>query len=402
MLAPSLYGRLQGVRTRVIGRDAHIRMPHTGRPCVLLVDHDFPEVDRDAGSRAIASFAGLLGQAGLDVVFWAASTDPSDAGREYLREQGIHALSRQQTGPLGRWLVQVSPRFRASVLSRPLVAAMYMPVVRRHIPGPCIYYGHDVHHRRLRAMRKIAAAGLSDRWEMTLMTMVEHRLWRKADHVLYPSKEEADVVNSYRDAKGMLANGEMFPLWTLPSGVAMPIIDPRRRKSLLFVGSYAHAPNIDGLNWFLRDVAPYLKVPPGQCKLTIVGSGMQDYVPPEGTTMDIDIRGRVDDAALVRCYSQSRAVVAPLRFGGGVKGKVLEAIGHGVPCVMTTPAAQGLAGIESLLPVVDDPAAYAKALARLLSDDEAWITAAKAAYQFLEEKYDSRHFIERLKTLLAA
>ena len=171
---------------------------------------------------------------------------------------------------------------------------------------------------------------------------------------------------------------------------------------MLFVGSHAHLPNIDGLNWFLRDVAPLLDESPDQCALTIVGSGMENYVPPEGSGIRVDIRGRVDDAALLRCYLESRLVIAPLRFGGGVKGKVLEAIGHGVPCVMTSPAAQGLAGIESLLPVVDDPGGYARALEQLLRDDDAWVAAAKAAYRFLEEHYDPRRFIERLKELLPA
>jgi len=374
-------------------------MPPTASTRILLIDHDFPEPDRDAGSRAVASFADLLVDAGVEVVFWAASTAPSAAGRALLQQQGIIALSQRDTGPLNAWLERNGQAFKASVLSRPLVAAMYQSVVGRHIKGICVYYGHDIHHRRLQAMQTISTGTLADRWESLLMKVIEQRLWRLADVTLYPSVDEAEVVNAHRAACGRVANAEMFPLWTLSDASPMATRVSGRR-GLLFVGSRAHAPNVDGLNWFLREVVPHLQLSLAQCTLTIVGSGMEAYTPPATNTLPLDIRGRVDDVTLRQCYATARLVIAPLRFGGGVKGKVLEAIGEGVPCVLTPAAAQGLAGIEALLPVNGGAVGYARALEHLMGDDVAWSNAAGGAYHYLSERYDRTLFVGRLRALL--
>lgn len=373
-----------------------------GRRAVLLVDHDFPEIDRDAGSRAILSFARLVGQAGFDLVFWAASTTPSAAGRATLLAAGIHAACRSQTEGLGEWLRGPGRAWNliGTVLSRPLIAAMYLPVIRRSLPGPCIYYGHDIHFRRLQAMQRVSTtSSLGLRWQQWVMCNVEHRLWQRADVVLYPSQEEADEVNSFRRARALAGNAEMFPLWTLDRDV--PIGEPRGRQGLLFVGSHAHSPNVDGLDWFLREVQPKLQLRPEQRMLMIVGSGMDAYVPPS-PTKQVSILGHVDDATLDACYDHARVVIAPLRFGGGVKGKVLEAIGKGVPCVMSTVGAQGLEGLGAFLPISDDPQLIATAIQRLMDDDAAWVAAASGAAGYLRQRYDAGRFRERLRQMLGA
>lgn len=401
-LAPGLYARWSDCRRSPVPSALGAPFAREERRGVLLVDHDFPEIDRDAGSRAILSFARLVREAGFEVVFWAASTMPSAAGRSTLLDAGIHTVCRSETGSLGTWVRGPGRGWNlvATVLSRPLIAAMYLPVVRRNLPGACIYYGHDIHFRRLQAMEWVGIGSSLDlRWQRWLMSRVERRLWQRADVVLYPSQEEADEVNAFRGVQALADNAEMFPLWTLDGDVCTAA--PRGRQGLLFVGSYAHEPNVDGLNWFLREVQPRLKLHPEQCMLTIVGSGMEDYLSPLPTAR-IRVLGRVGDATLDACYAQARVVIAPLRFGGGVKGKVIEAIGKGIPCVMSTAGAQGLEGVDAFLPVSDDPQVIAAAVQHLMEDDIAWMAAASGAAGYLRQRYDAGRFRERLQQLLGA
>ena len=81
-------------------------------------------------------------------------------------------------------------------------------------------------------------------------------------------------------------------------------------------------------------------------------------------------------------YARARVAVVPLRCGAGVKLKVVEALRHGLPLVTTPTGAQGLPGLGDILPVTDDPAAFAAATLRLLRDDGAWLgqSAAQSAY----------------------
>ena len=401
-VAPGLYARWLDRGPLPLPPAQDTSSAQDGHRAILLVDHDFPESDRDAGSRAILSFARLVGKAGFELVFWAASTTPSAAGRAALLDAGIHTAHRGETGSLRAWLHGPGRAWNlvGTVLSRPLIAAMYLPVIRRSQPGPCIYYGHDIHFRRLQAMRRVGAASSPGaRWQRWVMCNVERRLWRSADVVLYPSQEEADEVNAFRRAQALADNAEMFPLWTLDADVC--IAAPQGRQGLLFVGSHAHAPNVDGLDWFLQEVQPLLRLQPEQRMLTIVGSGMEAYMLPSPTTQ-ARILGRVDDATLDECYDQARVVIAPLRFGGGVKGKVIEAIGKGIPCVMSTAGAQGLEGLDAFLPVSDDPQVIATAIQRLMENDTAWVEAASGAAAYLRQRYDTGRFHERLQQMLGA
>lgn len=395
--APGLYGRWETWKGRARTADAAVVVSGSAsRPRLLLIDHDFPEVDRDAGSRAIASFAALLLEAGIDVVFWAASTAPSIAGRHWLHAAGVQPMGRNETGPLDAWLSS-DQGFSSAVLSRPLVAAMYLPVVRRHVRGICLYYGHDIHYQRL-ALKSAATKLKHGWWEHWLMRLVERRLWREADVVLYPSRDEAQVVNTYRHGLALTASAHMFPLWTFKAEAPASFPGVADRKGLLFVGSKGHQPNVDGLDWFLSEVAPLLQHALGaQCPLTVVGSDMETYQPPVAQEAEgIRILGRVDDATLGECYDSARVVIAPLRYGGGVKGKVIEAISKGVPCAMTPAAAQGLEGIEDVLPVSDDARTYADIIGVLISDDRAWNQASDGALRLLAERYDHERYVSML------
>lgn len=402
LVSPELYRfwlkRGRG-RHNFSGAFRRIEPDASGRKRILLVDHDFPEPDRDAGSRAIACFASMLEEAGFHVVFWAATTTASARGRQALLERHIEAVGRADTGALEGWLRESAIRFEACVISRPLIAVMYMSVLKAEIRGPCVYYGHDIHHHRLKAQRVIRGGqgGLLDMW---YMRFIERRIWRGADVVLYPSNEEADTVNSYLTQRGRRPAAEFFPLWTARMHQSSPDAMLARRRGILFVGSHAHAPNLDGLSWFLREVAPFVgEHVPSAC-LTIVGSGMDSYRPPEPPALRLRLLGHIDDHALDSEYAAARVVIAPLRYGAGVKGKVLEAISHGVPCVLTGAAAQGLPGVEASLPVTDDPLTYSKDLVHLFTNDEAWYLASRNAASWLGDVYSHERFIERLRDLI--
>ncbi len=307
-----------------------------------------------------------------------------------------------QTGPLALWLRSEGRKFIASVVSRPLTAAMYIQVVRKYIVGPFLYYGHDIHHERLALKRQLSALNLEQRWQRRFSATLEHRIWRQADVVLYPSEEEAERANAYRTTLRLSANAEVFPLWT-PRSRAEPVSTTlEERSGMLFVGSHAHAPNVDGLDWFLNEVMPLLQASGEKPLLTVVGSGMEAYRPPAAAANFVRILGQVDDPTLHTCYDKARLVVAPLRFGGGVKGKVLEAIEYGVPCVMTSVAAQGLSGIERFLPVNDEPFSFAAAIRLLQGDDDAWNSASLDAFQFLVRRYDHSRYVRRLRFLLTS
>lgn len=96
----------------------------------------------------------------------------------------------------------------------------------------------------------------------------------------------------------------------------------------------------------------------------------------------VEITGYVSDAELVRRYSKARGAVIPLRFGAGVKSKVVEALQQGVPLITTSVGAQGLPGLEMHAAIVDEPGRTAAAILRVVGDDDLWSTQSRGGAEY--------------------
>src|SRR6185436_9436927 len=136
------------------------------------------------------------------------------------------------------------------------------------------------------------------------------------------------------------------------------------------IGNLAHRPNEDAVLFFLREVYPLVRRDLPGVRLDIIGDNPSAAISAYQSE-NVQVRGYVPD---VEPYLRNaRVFVAPLRFGAGIKGKVGEAMGHGVPVVTTSIGAEGF-GLTHELDVMlaDDPASFAEAIKRLYSDDELW------------------------------
>ena len=101
----------------------------------------------------------------------------------------------------------------------------------------------------------------------------------------------------------------------------------------------------------------------------------------------VDVTGFVSDAALQQYYAEARVAVVPLRYGAGVKSKVVEALQQGLPLVTTSVGAQGLAGVEAVCDVHDDAEAIAAQVASLLEDDARWLTRSRSGASYAAQRF---------------
>ena len=105
---------------------------------------------------------------------------------------------------------------------------------------------------------------------------------------------------------------------------------------------------------------------------------------------DVIVTGFVSEELLTILYRSSCIAIAPLRFGGGVKGKIIEAMRYGVPVVTTTTGLHGIDGGEEFLKVADEPEAFAKAIIELLGDPKLRRRLANRGLNFLAKHYSQR------------
>ena len=165
-----------------------------------------------------------------------------------------------------------------------------------------------------------------------------------------------------------------------------PALAERRPRSLLFVGGFAHPPNVDAMLFFCHDILDLVRRRLGQVELTIVGA----QPPREIAALAGDgvvIAGWVPD---LTPYLDSHCVgIAPLRFGAGMKGKIGQSLASGLPVVTTTVGAEGMDledGKTAL--IADSPAAFAEAVVRLCTDAQLHRDLSEAGRSHVRRRWD--------------
>ena len=342
------------------------------RPMILVVDHYVPTPDRDAGSRTMLAFLDVLAHAGSVVKFWPHNQAYSPGYTEALQARGIETL--HGTTKFETWIRQHGHELDHILLSRPDVTEDVLPLVRQHSAAQVVYYGHDLHFARMERQAALTNdAGLG--WAAQAMRRREMAIWRQVDLSLYPSEDEAAAL---RAMVPEAAAASVTPYAFDRFGAAR---SPPHGTEVVFVGGFAHPPNIDAAVWFAEAVFPAIQAAVPGAHLSIVGSNPSAGVRALAGDA-ISIRADVPDAELARIYAAARVSVVPLRCGAGVKLKVVEALREGVPLVTTSTGAQGLPGIDAVVPVTDEAAAFAAAVVERLEDDALWrqASAAQLAY----------------------
>jgi len=167
-------------------------------------------------------------------------------------------------------------------------------------------------------------------------------------------------------------------------------------KIALFVAGFAHPPNVDAAKWLVNEIWPRVIKRLPNAILYLVGSSPTAAVRALATTR-VHVTGYVSDSVLEALYEAAGVAIIPVRQGGGVKGKVLEAFRFGVPAVTTSVGTQGMANASAYCSVHDDPDVMADAVIHLLSDSSAAREQALAATQFLAAHYNR----DRIRSLLA-
>jgi len=264
-------------------------------------------------------------------------------------------VGEQLARHLDRWFTENLPYVDHIFLHRPHIAEQFLPHLKKQTQCPPItFVGHDLHF--LRTKRELDLTG-----DNALLKQIEE--WRQrelsvidaVDHTAYFSEVEVKALADIAPEADIRA----IPLYILED----KRLDRRLSEipQLLFVAGFNHPPNIDAACWFVAEVLPLLEEEIGAVHLHIAGSNPNKAV-RELASDNIKVHGYVSDEALLDLYSTSHCAVVPLRFGAGVKGKVLEAIQYGVPLVTTSVGAEGIPNATEVMDVADEPEAFAHAV----------------------------------------
>lgn len=321
---------------------------------ILVIDHYVPQFDKDAGSKSTLAYLKLFQKRGFNIKFMGDNFFKHEPYTSSLQQMGIEVLY----GPWyarnwKSWLKQNLPSIQYVLLNRPHVAIKYIDYIRKNSNAKILYYGVDLHFlretRRYRLEGNPAILESIEQWKK-----MELDILSKAHVIYYPSRVEIDEVLKLIPN----INAKAIPLYICERNHKPETQSPENRSDLLFVGGFSHPPNIDAVMWFLKEIFPQIISQIPEIKFHVVGSNAPSSLQELGNSRVV-IEGFLSDQDLVELYRKVRLAVVPLRYGAGVKGKIIEAITNNVPIVTTSIGAEGIPSANEILFIEDTAAGFA-------------------------------------------
>lgn len=358
---------------------------------ILVIDHYVPHYDKDAGSRTIYQYLKLFVKMGLNVKFIGDNYFKHEPYTSDLQEMGIEVLYGSYYANNWKEWIKINSKYIDYVfLNRPHITKKYIDFIREHTKARIFYYGHDLHFlREKREYELTQNKELVNDYQKTMND--EFSIMRKSDIVYYPSFVEVEEIKKH----DTLINVKAIQAYMYDDIVYSQYI-LKNRKDLLFVGGFGHKPNVDAILWFTKEVFPKILKNNPEIKLNIVGSNPTQDI-KDLKSENINVVGYVSDEELEKYYLETRMVVVPLRYGAGIKGKVVEAMTKGVPIITTSVGVEGLENIENMFFICDNAHDFANSVIKCYYNEEILKSISDKFYDYIRRCFSSEHALNIIK-----
>jgi len=345
---------------------------------ILYVDHYIPEPDQDSGSLRTFRILSILSSMGNKITFWPDNLNYTKPYAQELQQKGIEVIFG--SNEFGKFLEERKHVFDVAILSRPYISKKYIDSIKSITPHCKIIYDTiDLHFLRMVREDSIENKNYSDETEK--MRQLELSLMKKSDITILTSTAEANILHKED-------NSLKFSILPNIHIEAKNIERFEKRKNMIFLGGFQHIPNIDSAEFLVNEIWPLIKQKISNAKLYIIGSH-----PPEKiknlASDDVVVTGFVKD--LTSYYQECKMMLAPLRFGAGVKGKITQSLARGLPIVTTPIGAEGINLVDSKnCMIAEKPEDFAKKAVQVYTDKKLWeklsINGLEIAKEYSPEK----------------
>ena len=358
-----------------------------------VFDSGLPNFEHDAGSTAVIELCAALRALGHVVEYVYTGENPWGRADDLL-SRGIEICKALAYDTESKQAFLAGKNFDIVVISRPGPAGQWLSICQL-VKLPVIYFGHDIHYLRLlRGNEFLDDSHKTNKLEIKITQLLEQYIWKNSAFVIYPAKWECEVVNKFCGKN----HASAMPIYDLST--ACSEFMGRKFKAhtakipqLLFVGGAGHQPNHDAMSWFIDSVIEHIKTP---IQLNIIGNWPEPIrLQLAKNRKNIVFAGQISKADLYKYYAEVDLVIAPLRYGAGIKRKIVEALAFGCK-VLSTPI--GFEGIElpeflyANLCVEADAKIYADKISELLEMDDAILKKFILNYSNILTAYYTRDY----------
>lgn len=367
---------------------------HVLGPRALVIDEVLPLPGRDGGSDAILSHIRSLVRLGYQVTVATPGGECSAEAVSNLEREGVFVAKAPFYNAAEDVLRLQNGAFQLVYLHRCGVASAYAGLVKRYQPAARLVYGvADLHHLRLD--RQAYVEGRVDLSQMAKrVRTLEITAALLTDAVVTHSSFEAETLRKLAPTLNVC----VVPWDTACRAVRTQAAD---RHDIVFLGNYSHAPNEDAALHLVRTIMPLVWCERPEARCVIAGQGATPAVLKLSKDFPgVHVVGGVNDLT-DDLFETARMTVAPLRFGAGLKGKVLASFGAAIPCVMSSVAAEGLPLPDRLRGLVCDEAQdFATQIIRLLGTPETADELGRTGARMMRDHYSTQEVDRALSVAL--
>jgi GT2 family glycosyltransferase len=359
---------------------------------ILFMDAVTPTPDCDAGSVVVYQFMKIFLKLGYGVSFLPVDNLlPDGKYTQDLQRIGVECWHYPFITSVDEYLQKHGNKFDLVFMYRAPEAARNLDAVRMYAPQAKIVFNTvDLHFVRAERQAEVEGSVLR-RVQAAALKEKELHVMKSTEATILLNKSEVDLIKELAPSVKTF----MLPLTQEVPGSRRSFAD---RKDMVFIGGFRHLPNVDAVKYFCSEVMPLVRTKLPGVRFVVVGSHVPDEL-HEYASEDVEIRGFV--ANLADVFDYCRISVAPLRFGAGMKGKIVTSLTYGVPCVTTTIGSEGmgLTNGENVL-LAEDPASYAQAIVDVYSCEATWNKLSTAGIEFAQQNFSPEVVEQQIRQMM--
>jgi GT2 family glycosyltransferase/glycosyltransferase involved in cell wall biosynthesis len=360
----------------------------------LVLDAETPRPDLNAGSYAAIKEMEMLQALGFKCTFVPQNMAWMGKYTETLQRMGIECLYSPFGSNVNQIIEQRGQEFDLVYITRYYVARDYIDSIRQYAPNAkIVLMNADLHF--LREIRAAIHINNDDDLNKAKRTREDElEVMTKVDLVLSYTDVEKAVIMSHNMGSTKVAKCP----WVCD--VTAEVKPFTSRVDIAFLGGFNHRPNIEAVEWFIQKVMPLLEPTLPEVRFRVYGSNVpQQLLDLAKKSKNVVIDGWVADVADV--YNSCKVFLAPLQSGAGIKGKVIGALCYGLPCVLSTIAAEGISigdGVHAA--IANTPEQWATRITQLYTDEKLWSNMSANALAFATATYGMEKGVQDMQSAL--
>ena len=358
---------------------------------ILYIDHYVPEYDKDAGSLLVYNMLSILSYLDHKVTFWPDNLIKTEPYTTNLQQKGIEII--YDGNNFESFIKKHGNDFQICILTRAHIAPKYIDLIKKYAPKCKVVYDTvDLHF-----IREFRESVLKNNTKMKIQAQrtkeTEFEIFQKSDVVIVKSTEEVNFL--LKEDPSLTIS--IIPTFEIPPN-EFPSFDSR--ENLLFIGGFQHPPNVDSLENLVKTLFPKIRKQLPDVKLYVIGSNpTQHVIDVCSNVKNIEFLGYVKNIEpyLKKC----RLLLAPIRFGAGVKGKITQSMTYGLVVVTTPIGAEGISDkIDDVLSIADNDDQFVEKAVSLYGNKELWTKLSLNSRKHSEENFSPEYIKSTLEKII--